>query len=217
MIEMMWKFSPAALLLTGLLCLGLHSWSQNNATLFKLLPSSQTGIAFKNTITESDSFNILNQANIYNGDGVGIGDFNKDGLMDIYLAGNMVSNKLYLNKGDLKFDDITDAADVSGDHHWCTGVAVVDINNDGWPDIYVSCSFLKHNVPLRTNLLYINQGLNKDNIPTFKESAKQYGLADTGFSTQAYFFDYDKDGDLDMYQVTNELYDPKRQYVSGPK
>jgi len=152
--------------------LGLHSWSQNNATLFKLLPSSQTGIAFKNTITESDSFNILNQANIYNGGGVGIGDFNKDGLMDIYLAGNMVANKLNLNKGDLKFDDITDAADVNGDHHWRTGVAVVDINNDGWPDIYVSCSFLKPNVPLRTNLLYINQGLNKDNIPAFKESAK---------------------------------------------
>jgi hypothetical protein len=217
MIEMMWKFSLRTLLLAGLLCSCLHSWSQHNATLFKLLPSSQTGVTFKNTITESDSFNILNQANIYNGGGVGIGDFNKDGLMDVYLAGNMVSNKLYLNKGHLKFDDITDAAGVNGDHHWCTGVAVVDINNDGWPDIYVSCSFLKHNVPLRTNLLYINEGLNKDNVPTFKESAKQYGLADTGFSTQAYFFDYDKDGDLDMYQVTNELYDPKTPIRFRPK
>ncbi|HYJ65022.1 MAG TPA: VCBS repeat-containing protein, partial [Parafilimonas sp.] len=182
-----------------------------------MLPSSETGISFKNIITESDSFNILNQANIYNGGGVGIGDFNKDGLMDIYFAGNMVSNKLYLNKGNLKFDDITNAAGVDGNGHWCTGVAVVDINNDGWQDIYVSCSFLKNNVPMRTNLLYINQGLNKDNIPTFKESAKQYGLDDTGFSTQAYFFDYDHDSDLDMYQVTNELYDPKTPIRFRPK
>ena len=93
-----------------LLIITSKCWSQN--TLFKLLPSSQTNITFKNTITESDSFNILNQANIYNGGGVGIGDFNKDGLMDIYFAGNMVSNKLYLNKGDLKFDDVTNAAGV---------------------------------------------------------------------------------------------------------
>ncbi len=204
----MCKFSLKFSLLFLLLFFTINIWSQKNATLFNLLPSAKTNITFKNTITESDSFNILNQANIYNGGGVGIGDFNKDGLMDIYFAGNMVSNKLYLNKGSLKFNDITSAAGVSGDAHWCTGIAVVDINNDGWPDIYVSCSFLKNNVPMRTNLLYINQGL-KDNIPTFKESAKQYGLADTGFSTQAYFFDYDHDGDLDMYQVTNELYDTK--------
>src|SRR5215831_4889980 len=102
MIEMMCKFSLRALLLAGLLCSGLYGWSQNNATLFNLLPSSQTGVTFKNTITESDSFNILNQANIYNGGGVGIGDFNKDGLQDIFLSGNMVSSRLYLNKGQLK-------------------------------------------------------------------------------------------------------------------
>ncbi|MPR34216.1 VCBS repeat-containing protein [Salmonirosea aquatica] len=177
-------------------------------TLFKLLPAAQTGIAFANQLTESDTLNILNQANIYNGGGVGIGDFNRDGLMDVYFAGNMVSNKLYLNQGKLKFTDITDQARVGGQGHWCTGVSVVDINGDGWPDIYLSASF-RSDPKLRTNLLYINKGLNKAGVPEFEEQAAAYGLADDGFSTQAYFFDYDKDGDLDMYQVTNEIYDPR--------
>lgn len=200
------------------LCLLLvyKNQAQEINMLFKLLPSSQTGIDFKNQLFENDTLNILNQANIYNGGGVGVGDFNRDGLMDIYFAGNMVSNKLYLNKGALKFDDITDRAGVRGDGRWCTGVSVVDINGDGWPDIYVCASF-RSNPKLRTNLLYINQGLNKDGIPFFKESAAQYGLADTGFSTQAYFFDYDKDGDLDMYLVRNEIYDPKTPIRFRPK
>ncbi len=185
-------------------------------TLFKLLPPAQTAVAFANQLTESDSLNILNQANIYNGGGVGVGDFNNDGLQDLYFAGNMVSNKLYLNKGALKFDDITTAAGVGGSGRWSTGVSVVDVNSDGWLDLYVSASFRKNAVQ-RTNLLYINQGLNKDSIPTFKESAKAYGLADTGFSTQGVFFDYDKDGDVDMYLVTNELYDPKTPIRYRPK
>jgi len=190
--------------------------AQKNPTLFKLLSSSQTAINFKNTIFEDDTTNILNQANIYNGGGVGIGDFNNDGLPDIFFAGNMVSNKLYLNKGALSFNDITDVAGVGGEGRWCTGVSVVDINADGWLDIYVSASFRK-DARLRTNLLYINKGLNKAGFPTFKESAVSYGLADTGFSTQGYFFDYDKDGDLDLYQVTNELYDPKTPIKFRPK
>jgi hypothetical protein len=188
--------------------LGCVQKQQPGLPLFKLQSGSQTGVDFKNQLLENDTLNILNQANIYNGGGVGIGDFNRDGLMDVYFAGNMVSNKLYLNKGKLKFQDITNTSGVGGEGRWCTGVSVVDINGDGWPDIYVCASF-RSDPKLRTNLLYINQGLNKDGIPTFKESAAPYGLADSGFSTQAYFFDYDLDGDLDMYLVTNEIYDPK--------
>ncbi len=190
--------------------------SQTASPLFRLLPSTVTGITFANQISENDTLNILNQANIYNGGGVGIGDFNNDGLMDVYLAGNMVSNKLYINKGAMKFDDRTDIAGVGGSGRWCTGVSVVDINADGLLDIYVAASFSK-NPLVRTNLLYINQGNNKDGVPVFKESAAAYGLADTGFSTQGYFFDYDNDGDLDMYLVTNELYDPKTPIRFRPK
>lgn len=180
------------------------SKKQDAPTLFKLLDPSATGINFKNTIVESDSINILNHPYLYNGAGVGIGDFNHDGLPDAYFAGNMVPGKLFLNKGGLKFDDITTTAGVNGGGRWCTGVSVVDINNDGWLDIYVCASFKKEPGE-RKNLLYINQGINKDGVPTFKESAEAYGLQDSGFSTQAIFFDYDRDGDLDVYLLTNVL------------
>ena len=184
--------------------------------LFRLLSPQQTGVGFNNLLTESDTLNILNQANIYNGSGVGIGDFNNDGLVDIYFAANMLSNKLYLNKGAMKFEDITQQAGVEGKGRWSTGVSVVDINADGKPDIYISCSFTKE-ISGRTNLLYINQGNDKDGVPVFHEEAAAYGIADTGFSTQGYFFDYDRDGDLDLYLVTNELNDPKTPIRFRPK
>src|SRR5215212_8163012 len=133
---------------------GKNSYTSDTAPLFKLLPASQTGVDFTNTIYENDALNILNEAYIYNGGGVGIGDFNNDGLEDVYFSGNMVSNKLYLNKGSLKFADITAAAGVGGEGRWCTGVSVVDINADGWLDIYVCATFLK-DPKKRINLLYI--------------------------------------------------------------
>jgi hypothetical protein len=175
-----------------------------NKVLFEAVPSDHSGVHFNNLIVENDSVNPMDLTNIYNGGGVGIGDFNRDGKPDIYFAGNMVSNKLYLNRGDFKFEDITDKAGVGGEGEWFRGVAVVDINNDGWPDIYV-CATILNDPRRRRNLLYINQGLDKDGIPHFKEMSKEYGLGDTLYSTMAEFFDYDKDGDLDMYLVVNDI------------
>jgi ASPIC and UnbV/FG-GAP-like repeat len=177
---------------------------KEKTTLFTKIPSSNSGIHFSNNIVENDSINPLDLLNIYNGGGVGVGDFNNDGRPDIYFTGNMVSNKLYLNKGEFKFDDITEEAGVSGNGKWCRGVSVVDINNDGWLDIYVSAT-INNNPELRRNLLYINQGLDKNGVPHFKEMAREYGLGDTLYSTMAAFFDYDNDGDLDMYLTINEI------------
>src|SRR5579862_9408425 len=177
---------------------------KEKTTLFTKIPSSTSGIHFNNNIVENDSINPLDLLNIYNGGGVGIGDFNNDGRPDIYFTGNMVSNKLYLNKGEFKFDDITEEAGVSGNGKWCRGVSVVDINNDGWLDIYVSAT-INNNPELRRNLLYINQGLDKNGVPHFKEMAREYGLGDTLYSTMAAFFDYDNDGDLDLYLTVNEI------------
>jgi hypothetical protein len=185
-----------------LLLLTIYS-CHSKKTLFVQVAASESGIHFNNTIVENDSINPADMINVYNGGGVGIGDFNKDGLPDMYFTGNMVANKLYLNKGDLHFEDITAAAGVDGAGKWCKGVSVVDINNDGWPDIYVSVS-ISANADKRRNLLYINQGNDASGVPHFKEMAAAYGLDDTTHSTMAAFFDYDNDGDLDMYLVVNE-------------
>lgn len=173
-------------------------------SLFKLLSSSHTNIQFSNDIVESDSINVLSFENVYNGGGVGFGDFNNDNLQDIYFTGNMVSNKLYLNKGNLRFEDVTDLSRVSGDGRWCRGVSVVDINNDGLMDMYVSVS-VKQNPAERQNLLYINTGVNSNGVPVFRESAAEYGLNDTTHSTMSAFFDYDNDGDLDVYLCVNQI------------
>ncbi|MCL7753503.1 VCBS repeat-containing protein [Polaribacter sp. Z022] len=167
-------------------------------TLFNLVDNNITNINFKNTVKENLYFNFLNFAYIYNGGGVAVGDINNDGLEDIYFTSNQNSNKLYLNKGNLEFEDITLKAQVSDEIGWTTGVTMIDINNDGWLDIYAckSGSFDSHQN--RKNKLFINQ---KNN--TFKEKGANYNLDHYGFSTQAYFFDFDNDDDLDMYLVNH--------------
>ncbi len=171
---------------------------KDTSTLFTLVPSSQTQIKFTNKIVENNSFNFLNYSYIYNGGGVAVGDLNNDGLEDIYFTSNQQSNTLYLNKGDFVFEDITTDAKVADNQGWTTGVSMIDTNLDGFLDIYVCKSGEVRNPQARKNKLYINQ---KNN--TFLEQAEKFGIADIGFSTQAYFFDYDKDGDLDLYIVNH--------------
>jgi hypothetical protein len=173
-------------------------------TLFHKVSSSHSGIHFENQVVENDSINPIDLEFLYNGGGVAAADFNNDGLTDLYFTASTVSNKLYLNKGDFNFSDVTNEAHVTGEGRWANGASVVDINNDGWQDIYVS-NTIKSDPLQRRNLLYINQGADKSGIPVFKEMAAEYGLADTSLSVQAAFFDYDNDGDLDMYLMTTRL------------
>jgi len=179
------------------------SGCQKQKKLFQLMAPEETGIHFNNQIVENDSVNIVDFFYIYNGGGVAVGDLNNDGLPDIYFTGNQVSSKLYLNKGDLKFEDITQTAGVET-NEWARGVTMADINDDGLLDIYVSISG-NHTTSHKTNKLFINQGVQKNGVPSFREQAQAYGLADTAHSTQAAFFDYDRDGDLDMYLLTNGI------------
>ena len=176
---------------------------------FRRLPSSQTGITFNNRIQESDSVNILRFEYLYNGGGVGIGDFNNDGWQDVFFTGNQVSSRLYLSKGKdeetpLHFEDVTESAGVTT-HAWCTGVTIVDLNQDGWQDIYVSVAGYDKDTTKRANLLFINQTKKKGDPVRFQEQAREYGLNDMGYTTQTAFFDYDHDGDLDAYVLTNAL------------
>ena len=169
---------------------------------FTRLSPSATGVSFANTITEDDSLNMFVNEYTYMGGGVGIGDFNRDGLPDIFFAGNQVSSRLYINKGEMHFEDMTTSAGLTTTG-WCTGVSVVDINNDEWPDIYV-CVSGKVPGARRKNLLFINQ-----HDLRFREEAAAYGLDDTGYATQAVFFDYDKDGRPDMYLLNHTLNDDR--------
>lgn len=177
----------------------------HDTKLFTKLSENSTGIDFRNILKENEAANVLNYTYFYNGGGVAVGDLNNDGLPDIFFTGNMVANKLYINKGNFSFEDITAKSGVASMQGWCTGAAMVDINNDGWLDIYI-CRSGDINPTKRKNLLFIN---NKD--LTFTESAQQYSLADEGYSTQASFFDYDKDGDLDVFIANHSL----KEYAFG--
>ncbi len=180
--------------------------------LFERLDAADTGIAFANTITDSDSLNILNYQYIYNGGGVGIGDFNGDQKPDVFFAGNQVSSKLYINETepgtDMHFRDVTESAGVTGSGRWSSGVAVVDVNADGKMDLYVA-NTLHKSADRRANLLYVNQGNDAGGSPRFREMAADYGIADTTYSTSAAFFDYDNDGDLDLYVLVDQIFDEK--------
>ncbi len=177
---------------------------RHDKKLFQLVASDHSGIHFNNAIIENDSINPIDVTNVYNGGGIGVADFNNDGLEDIYFTGNQVTNKLYLNKGQLQFEDITQKAGVDGMGKWFRGISTIDINNDGWMDMY-ACVSINKNPEKRRNLLYVNQGADKNGIPVFKEMAASYGLDDSTHSTMAAFFDYDNDGDLDMYLAVNQI------------
>ncbi|NDV15128.1 hypothetical protein GO009_03750 [Muricauda sp. TY007] len=199
-----------------LLLLTLISCNTNKQNkLFVLKSSKDTGIKFKNQLKQTPELNILNYLYFYNGAGVAAGDFNGDGLVDLYFTSNQESDRLYLNQGDFKFVDVTAPSQIINKTGWTTGVTHADVNNDGLLDIYV-CKVGDHETIRGQNLLFINQGNNEQGIPTFKEEAAKYGLDFIGYSTQAAFFDYDLDGDLDMY-LMNHSVNPNRSYGKGSK
>lgn len=191
-------------------------------TLFTEIESEDSGIDFTNKLTFDNDFNIYTYRNYYNGGGVALGDINNDGLIDVYLSANMLPNKLYLNKGNFQFDDITDRAGVAGTKAWSTGVSMADVNGDGFIDIYV-CNSGDVKGDNKQNELFINNG-----DQTFTDKAEEYGVADKGYTTHAAFFDYDKDGDLDLYVLNNSYQAigsfnlrknerPKRDVLGGDK
>ena len=177
---------------------------------FKAVPAEKSNLIFSNNITENSRINVLEYMYYYNGCGVAIGDVNNDGLSDVYLASTTKENKLFLNKGDLEFEDITESANAGGYHGITTGVNFVDINQDGFLDIYICKSGIAGG-RYQTNELLINTG----NLQ-FVDQATKYGLADPSFSNQSYFFDYDLDGDLDLYLVNHPVdWNNKNKIMTG--
>ena len=197
------RFFAALVIFCSLL---LTQCKNDPGTLFELKDPEKTGIHFSNTVEETDSLNILSFEYIYNGGGVAVADFNNDGLQDVFFTGNQVPNALYLNQGNFSFKDITSIANVNVKGRWNSGVAVVDINNDGWMDLYV-CATTYPDPEDRKNMLFVNQGLGSSGEPVFKEMAADYKIDYDGHSIMAAFFDYDKDDDLDLYILVNQKLD----------
>ncbi|HAB81429.1 MAG TPA: hypothetical protein DCE54_04695, partial [Flavobacteriaceae bacterium] len=213
---------PLTIALCCMVMMLVSSCEEKTNTLFEIQDNRSIGMAFENTLEFSNEFNVYTYRNFFNGGGVAIGDINNDGWADVYLTANQKPNQLFLNKGGFTFENISESAGIGGNRAWSTGVTMVDINADGYLDIYV-CNSGDVSGDSKQNELFINQ---KDN--TFKEEAAAYGLADKGFSTHASFFDYDKDGDLDVYLLNNSYqaigsFDlrrnerPKRDVLGGDK
>ena len=180
----------------------IYFWTiscEDNDQQFTLLTSSQTGIKFRNILKETKEFNVLTYGYLYNGGGVAVGDVNNDGLEDLYFTGNMVASRLYINQGNLEFKEVAKEAGVDAAGLWNTGTSMADVNGDGWLDIFV-CRSAAANPLLRKNLLFLNNG-----DMTFTESAGILGINDTGYTTQALFFDYDRDNDLDLYVLNHSV------------
>lgn len=203
------KYSFNILIFLVLVSAGCHQYKKKG---FRILSESTTGISFKNELYESDTINGNTFEYLYNGAGVGVGDFNNDGLTDIYFAGNMVSSGLFLNQGNMVFKDFTKESNTQTDR-WCTGISVVDINGDGWKDIYVNVAGFELLNDTRENYFFINQGLNENGIPFFEDKAVEMGLNDNGYSTMSAFLDFDKDGDLDIYILSISMDGTNRSMI----
>jgi enediyne biosynthesis protein E4 len=211
----------AALLVAYMLILALPACKNEKPKaqpLFKTLTAEKTGLSFSNILKPTQELNLITYMYYYNGAGVGAGDFNNDGLTDLFFSANQGENKLFLNKGQLQFKDVTKAASIPQDSGWSTGVSVVDINNDGLLDIYI-CRVGHYKSLLSKNQLLICQGLGKDSVPFYADEAAAYGLDFSGFSTQATFFDYDGDRDLDMFLLNHSVnhdgnYAPRENFIN---
>ncbi len=206
------------ILLVSMLFFACKQKGKIQSPLFATLDSSHTHLNFINRLKPTPKFNLFSYMYYYNGAGVGAGDFNNDGLVDLFFTANQGENKLFLNKGSLKFEDVTVAAAIPQDKGWSTGVSVIDINNDGLLDIYI-CKVGHYKTLNSKNQLLICKGINKQGVPFYKDEAKEYGLDFTGFSTQAVFFDYDGDGDLDMFLLNHSVnhdgnYAPRDRFLN---
>jgi len=200
------KYLPFIVCIVGMLIISCQGKKIDNP-LFRILDENRTGIHFNNHLTSTQRFNLFDYMYFYNGGGIGAGDFNNDGKIDVFFAANQGDNKLYINKGKLNFEDVSTAANIPSDSGWSTGVSVVDINNDGMLDIYICRVGKLKGLPASHNILLVCQSIDKNGVPHYAEKAHEYGLDFSGFSTQAVFFDYDNDGDLDMYLLNHTIHD----------